>query len=46
MTGGDNRLRVSSGGGGDSRVVDLRWERWKGTVGLGFFFFPFFLIKN
>ena len=47
VTSGDSILRVSYDGGGDSRVVDLRWGRRKGTVGLGFFFlFPFYLIKN
>ena len=50
MIGGDWwRQHISSGGGGDSRVVDLRWGRRKGTVGLGwvfFFLFPFYLIKN
>ncbi len=41
VTSGDSILRVSYDGGGDSKVVDLRWGRRKGTVGLEFFFFLF-----
>jgi hypothetical protein len=41
VSGCDCVLRVSSGGGGDGRVVDLRWGRRKGTVALEFFFFLF-----
>ncbi len=46
VTGGDSICRVSSDGGGDSRVVDLRWGRRKGTIGLVFLVFFFFVDNN
>ena len=39
VSGCDCVLRVSFGVSGDGRVVDLRWGRRKGTVGLEFFFY-------